>query len=84
MRHAFRDVKFVHTFPTLRPGGNLYNEADHVRPKTPIRVGLRYWWRLKINRELPSEAKVRDILHSLQTKGLVDLGANNRWSLRRK
>ena len=60
------------------------NEADHVQPKTPIRVRLRYWWRVTINRELPSEEKVRDILRNLKTKGFVDFAGNDGWSLRRK
>jgi hypothetical protein len=77
-------VKFVHIFPTLRPGGNPNNEADHVQPKTPIRVRLRYWWRVTINRELPSEEKVRDILRNLKTKGFVDFAGNDSWRLRCK
>ena len=77
-------MKFVHIFPTLRPGGNPTNEANYVRPKTPIRVRLRYWWRVKINREIPSEKKVRNILRNLKTKGFVDFAGNDSWSLRRK
>lgn len=84
IQHVLRDVKHKHITPTLRPGGDPENEADHIPPKTPMGFRLRHWWRVAVKRELPTEENVRDILRTMKGKGFVEFVGNDSWTLRRK
>jgi hypothetical protein len=84
IEHIRRDVKLIHVTPTLRPGGDPSNEANHIPPRPPIHVRLRHLWRVNVKREIPTEQKVRDILRNMKERGIVDFVGNDSWMLRRK
>ena len=78
------DMSPLRYLSTVRPGGSLLNEEDHVLTKIPLRLRTRYWWRLKVMRAIPTEEKVRDILRVLKTRGLVQYAGDDTWRLDRK
>jgi len=78
------DMNYLRYLPTVRPGGSPLNEEDRVWTKIPIRLRIRYWWRLKVMRAIPTEEKVRDILRVLKTRGLVQYAGDDKWRLDRK
>lgn len=79
--HTLRGMQHLRYLPTLRPGGYPCNEADQIPTPVPVRVRLRYWWRLKVKREIPTEEKVRDILRSLKARGYVEFVGEDNWRL---
>jgi hypothetical protein len=82
--YTLRGMHHLRYLPALRPGGDPFNEADRIPTPVPLRVRLRYGWRIKVKREIPTEQKVRDILRSLKARGYLEFTGEDSWRLQPK
>jgi hypothetical protein len=83
LRPASRGLQPMRWIPRVRPGGDVFNEADLIYPKIPWRIRARYKWRLKVGGDLPTERKLQDMLRAMSTLGLVIFAGDDRWQLAR-